>query len=142
MTEEEIIQFVNGLPETSVLIAGPDDGSPEVAWGDAFFTYRSDRQPFATIVIKNYPGFDTASDLDRPGVFRLNVAAGRAAFERLLGYPPEARPDGLDYTVLEQVLPHPVYAAQGWVCVLNPGEQQARSLVTDAHARAAGRHRR
>lgn len=150
MTESEIIRFMSGLPSTVVLTAGPGDGAPEVAWGDSFCYYEPDgeppggrRQPYATIVIKDYPGFDTASALDRPGVFRLSVAAGRAAFERLLGYPPAAHAEhhaGIDYTVLDRVLPHPVYAAQGWICVLNPGEQ-ARSLLADAHARAAARHR-
>ncbi|WP_427135995.1 DUF6194 family protein [Pseudarthrobacter sp. S9] len=36
-------------------------------------------QPFATIVTRNYPG-DDQSDLDRPGAFRVNIAAGNAAF--------------------------------------------------------------
>ncbi|HEX4816172.1 MAG TPA: DUF6194 family protein [Nonomuraea sp.] len=147
MTENDIIGFVSGLPGTVILTPGPGSGAPEVAWGDSFIYYGEPddrRQPFATIVTKNYPGFDTLSGLDRPGVFRLNVAAGRAAFERLLGYPPAAhagRHSGIDYAVLDTVLPHPVYAAQGWVCVLNPGDQ-ARDLLKEAHERAAGtRHR-
>ena len=41
--------------------------------------------PFATIVTKDYTGFDTASDLNRPGVFRLNVGVGRDTFRALFG---------------------------------------------------------
>ena len=104
--------------------------------------------PFATIVTQDYDGWDTASDLNRPGVFRLNIAVGRTAFEQLTGYPPgehETRPVRLDYTALDRLIPHPAYAAQAWVSILNPGEataRQARALLTDAHARAVRRHDR
>lgn len=140
MTAEEIIEFVAGLPGVTALTASEADGAPEVAWGDSFFTYRDERMPFATIVVKDYPGFDTASDLNRPGVFRLNVAVGRARFAELLGYSPAEVPGGIDHTVPDTVLPHPVYAAQSWISILNPGDH-ARALLTEAHARAAARHR-
>ncbi|GAA4988204.1 hypothetical protein HD597_007660 [Nonomuraea thailandensis] len=154
MTEDDIITFVSGLPGTVVFTAGPGDGSPEVAWGDSFFFYEPDgldavpadgRLPYATIVTKDYAGFDTASGLDRPGVFRLNVAVGRVEFERLVGYPPAAHAahhDGVDYAALDQVIPHPLYATQSWVSILNPGDAgRAQAILRDAHARAAKRHR-
>jgi hypothetical protein len=155
MTEADLIAFVSNLPGVVVFTASEADGAPEVAWGDSFFFYDPDgaspadrRMPFATIVTKDYGGFDTASDLNRPGVFRLNIGVGRNAFERLLGYPPAAHADHhsrFDYTLIDRVLPHPVYATQSWVCVLNPGEAtaaQARSMLTDAHTRALQRYRR
>ena len=43
---------------------------------------------FATLVVNDYPGFDTESRLDRDEIFRLNVAVGRPAYERLLGHSP------------------------------------------------------
>ena len=43
--------------------------------------------PFATLVCSNYLGFDTGSQLDREGVFRLNIAVGRAAYERVAAEP-------------------------------------------------------
>jgi len=98
-------------------------------------------------VTKDYGGFDTASNLDRPGVFRLNIAVGSDTFEELVGYPPAAhakRQAGVDYAALDRLLPHPIYAPQSWVCVLNPGAAtgaQARALLCHAHARARGRHR-
>jgi hypothetical protein len=134
--------------------ASEANGAPEAAWGDSFFFYDpegdgdSRRMPFATIVTQDYDGWDTASDLDRPGVFRLNIAVGRTAFEKLTGYPPgeqDAQPVRLDYTALDRLIPHPAYAAQAWVAILNPGEAtagQVRSLLTDAHALAARRHDR
>ncbi|GAA2205584.1 hypothetical protein GCM10009850_010420 [Nonomuraea monospora] len=154
MTEDDIITFVSGLPGTVVFTAGPGDGAPEVAWGDSFFFYEPDgldrvpadgRLPYATIVTKDYPGFDTASRLDRPGVFRLNAAVGRVAFERLVGYPPAAHAAhhaAVDYTVPDQVIPHPLYAAQSWVSIVSPEDgERARAILAEAHARAAQRHR-
>lgn len=149
MTEDDVIAFVGTLPGVHTLTAGETDGSPEIAWGDTFFTYAPDghpgtRMPFATIVTKDYPGFDTASDLNRPGVFRVNVNVGREAFERLIGHPPAVRP-GHDHTATDRFLPHPVYATQSWVSVLNPAmatAERLRSLLTAAHARAVRRDRR
>lgn len=155
MTQDEIIAFVTSLPDVVVVTASEANGAPEIAWGDTFFFYdpggdtpADRRMPFATIVIKDYDGFDTASNLNRPGVFRLNIAVGRAVFEELLGYPPAAHADQSqrhDYTAVDQIMPHPVYATQGWVAIVNPGEvtaAQARALLADAHAQAARRHRR
>jgi hypothetical protein len=152
MTSDEIIAFVTGLPGVVAVTADEAGGAPEVAWGDSFFYYDPDgtadrRMPFATIVTKDYDGFDTASDLDRPNVFRLNIGVGRTRFEELIGYPPAAhagRSEALDYTVTDELIPHPAYATQAWVAILNPGEatgELARSLLTEAHARAAHRHR-
>ncbi|MEU6428709.1 DUF6194 family protein [Microbispora sp. NPDC046973] len=153
MTENDVIEFVTGLPGVVAFTAAADNGAPQAAWGDTFFYYDPDdepanrKMPFATIVVKDYEGFDTASDLNRPGVFRVNIGVGRAVFEDLLGYPPAAHAghhEALDYRVPDRILPHPVYAAQSWICVLNPGDATAarvRALLADAHARAAARHR-
>ncbi|WP_129843724.1 DUF6194 family protein [Streptomyces sp. RFCAC02] len=153
MSEDEIIAFTGALPGVVAYTADAGGGAPEIAWGDTFFFHDPDgdsprRMPFATLVTKDYPGFDTESDLDRPGVFRLNVAVGRTVFEQLMGYPPAAhqgRHARFDYTVTDLLLPHPCYAAQGWVCVLNPARntgEQARSLLAGARARAVRRPRR
>jgi len=151
---EDIIQFVSSLAGVVAVTASESNGAPEAAWGDSFFFYDPDgdpadrRLPFATTVVKDYQGFDTASNLDRPGVFRLNIAVGRESFQELVGYGPaehENHRARFDYTTPDQLLPHPVYAVQAWVSILNPAEatsDRARSLLMDAHARAAERHGR
>jgi len=153
MTEDEVIRLAAGLPGVRVETATESTGAPEVAWGDSFIYYDLEgapldsRFPFATVVVTNYPGFDEASDLDRDGVFRLNVSAGRQRFTELFGYPPvqhDEHTHDLDYTVLDTVLPHPVYAKQGWVSILNPGEltsDLARTLIVEARDRTAARRR-
>ncbi len=117
--------------------------------GDTFFFAGPDRRmPFATLVRSNFN--DAASDLDRPGVFRLNIGVSRATYQSLFGLDPaRAGPDGIvetghDFTALDRIMPHPVYAPQFWVCVLNPGAETwetVRSLLTEAHDRAARRQR-
>jgi len=154
MTEAEIARRISELPGVVTTIAGKENGAPEVAWGDSFFFYDPDATgaenrelPFATIVVKDYPGFDTASNLDRPGVFRLNLAVGRDRFTRLFGFSPAEfaqRQADFDFSVLDRVLPHPVYAVQSWISVLVPGpdsEKQVEQLIMDAYDRARRRYR-
>jgi hypothetical protein len=154
MTESEIIDFVSSLDGVVATTASAESGAPESAWGDSFFFYdpegaeANQRFPFATLVCSNYPGFDTASDLDRDGVFRLNVAVGRGEYERLLGHPPaeHAEPsEDYDYAEFDILLPHPIYGGQGWVSIVNPGRRTtelARRLLVEAYELARGRWRR
>src|SRR4051794_23583580 len=83
MDQEAIVEYIRATFE-SVDIQQPVDGPGA---GDTFFIYdpRGDLEPkqqfpFATIVTKNYGDFDNASDLDRPGVFRLNIGVSRDTF--------------------------------------------------------------
>jgi len=145
MTHDEVVEFVVRLGGTIVVVASQENGDPEMAWGDTFFFYDPDgvtvpekRMPFATIVVNDYPGFDEASDLSRPGVFRVNISVGRESFEQHSG---DGEP--IDYSVLDQVIPHPIYGAQSWLSVLNPGAHTSESLKTlliEAHERARTRY--
>ena len=151
MTEAEIIEYVSGLPGVVTLTASEENGAPAAAWDDTFFYYdpegniaENQRLPFATVVTHDYAGWDTESELDRDGIFRVNIASGRSGFEQLLGYAPAehaAHHDEYDYAATDTLIPHPTYAAQGWVSILNPAEQTSkhlRKLLDDAH-RLAGR---
>ena len=153
MRPTEIIEFTSALPHVRTQTAAEGDGSPPIAWGDTFFTYDPDgdaatagRMPFATIVTKDYPG-DTGSDLDRPDRFRVNLSVGRTRFTELLGHSPAAhaeRDTGTDHAEPDRILPHPLYAVQGWVCVVNPGDRTTAvlsGLLEHAHSAAARRHR-
>jgi hypothetical protein len=153
VTEDEITELLtDGFAGVDVVVASESNGAPEAAWGDRFFYYAPDgppadprRFPFATIVTQDYEGFDTASDLGRDGVFRLNLWVSRETFQSLFGPPSAIDPAAHDYTALDRVIPHPVYAAQSWVSVLNPGPastDRVRELLAEAHARAVHRHER
>ena len=139
-----MIRFASGLPSVVVQTADEDSGAPEIAWGDTFIYHEADRKmPFATIVVKDYPGFDTASNLDRPGVFRVNAGVGRERYEELFGHPPAAYAEHAgeyDYTALDRLIPHPVYAVQGWVSILNPSAERVEPVIVAAHERAMRRN--
>jgi hypothetical protein len=154
MTADEITALVAAMPGVVLLTVDENYDAPEAWRGDTFFYYdpHNDqppdrRLPFVTVIHHDYEGWDMVSNLDRDGVFRLNIAVGRDRFKELLGFPPAAHAanrDRFDYTAVDQFLPHPAYAVQGWVAILNPGERtsaQARDLLVHAHERAARRLR-
>ena len=114
---------------------------------DSFFFYDPDEIgesarmfPMATIVTSN--AYDNYSDLDREGVFRLNLGVDKETFHELFGR--EASNLAHDYTKLDVVMPHPDYGNSFFVCVLNPVDSlpQVRKLIAKAHEIAAGRYRR
>src|SRR5438034_31986 len=87
MDESSITTYIAGQFEgVDVAVGSREAGSPEVSWGDTFFIYDPNRDlegprrfPFATIVTKDYGEFDDLSDLDRPGIFRLNIGVSEAS---------------------------------------------------------------
>jgi Family of unknown function (DUF6194) len=107
--------------------------------GASFFSLDAEKHfpNFATIVTTDDFDEDRQSNLSaRPGVFRLNIGVGRASFDRLVGSIAEP-----DYAAFDRVLPHPVYARQRWISILNPSDASFRELVlpllTEAHDRLA-----
>lgn len=157
MDEASIIQYIaDTFAGVDVVVASRETGAPEIAWGDSFFSYDphrdlepKHRMPFATIVTKDYGDFDCASNLNRPGVFRLNIGVSKETYRSLFGPQPSPPPEGgvvatgHDFTALDQLLPHPVYAAQSWVCVLNPSVatfEAVRPLLAEAYQLADSRN--
>jgi hypothetical protein len=110
------------------------------AMNATFFSLDEKHWPnFATIVTTDE--HDDASNLSRDGVFRLNIGTlSRKTFAHLVG--------GLqapDYAALDQVVPHPVYAKQRWISILNPSaqsfEEVAKPLLAETHDRLAAQRR-
>jgi hypothetical protein len=157
MDEASITQYIcDTFDGVDIVVASREAGSPEVAWGDTFFSYDPGRQlpparrfPFATIVTKDYGDFDRASRLERPGVFRLNIGLSKETYRSLFGPQPSPPPAGSavetghDFTALDQLLPHPVYAPMSWVCVLSPSAatfEAVRPLLAEAYQLAVSRY--
>ena len=138
--------ITSALPGSVVVLASEENGAPEVSWGDLFFFYDPEGRgeparkfPFATIVTKDYGNFDNASQLDRKGVFRLNIDVGPDVFDSL--FPPGTGVD--DASQLDILMPHPVYATYHWVSVLNPTKQTfetVKPLLAEAHSRHSRRY--
>jgi hypothetical protein len=89
-----------------------------------------------TIVTTDEHDEGAPSDLARPGAFRLNIGVGRETFERVVG-----SMEAPDYTAYDRLLPHPVYAKQLWISILNPSDATFRDavlpLIAEAHDRLA-----
>jgi hypothetical protein len=109
------------------------------AMGATFFSLDPEKHwpNFATIVTTDEHDDGMPSRLSRPGAFRLNIGVGRATFERIAG----ASGTAPDYATFDRLFPHPVYAKQLWISILNPSDGTFRELVlpllTEAHDRLA-----
>jgi hypothetical protein len=102
-----------------------------------FFSLDESSWPnFTTIVTTDEHDMGSPSNLARPGVFRLNIGVGRATFQRLVGSMTD--PDDAE---LDRVIPHPVYAKQRWLAILNPSrrtfDEVVKPLIAEAHERLA-----
>lgn len=110
-------------------------------FGYTFFFYGADRMlPFATLIAADNE-YDRVSNLDRPGVFRLNIGVSRQTFQSLFGTG-KVDVSAYDFTALDTIMPHPDYAAQSFLCVLSPSEatfEKVRSLLAEAYELAVRR---
>lgn len=122
---------------------------PKASWGEtALFYNPGDALPngvyFCTL--KEADGEnDQASRLDRAGVFRLAIGLAPQSYARLFGSKP-ARPakggtvaTGHDFTRLNELMPHPVYAWMNWAQILSPDREAFAALLPlldEAHALA------
>jgi len=121
---------------------------PEVetstAFGYTFFFYKSERKlPFATLISSDQD-YDRVSNLDRPGVFRLNIGISKKTFQSLFGTA-KVDTDSYDFTAVDVIMPHPEYAQHHFICVLSPSEatfERVRLLLAEAHDIAARRYSR
>jgi hypothetical protein len=105
-----------------VVATSRQSDTPEVSGSDRRSLYGPDGNPapFAAVVIGGIPT-SRCADLDRPGLFRADLAIGRDVVAPWLGFPPAAFADrvaGFDLTVLDRVIPHP--ARTGAVSILAP----------------------
>ncbi|CAM3095279.1 DUF6194 family protein [Rariglobus hedericola] len=132
MNEAEIIRYiVENFPGVEAATAD----------GNTFFFYDPERKlPFATIVAND--DYDTVSNLGRPDVFRLNVGVSKATCAQLFSVENAT----FDYTALDTLMPHPIYAKMHWLCILSPSsatwETTIIPLVMEAYTLDVGRQAR
>lgn len=130
-----------------------DDVVPKPAWGETtLFVNPGDRLPhgvyFATVKLKDGKN-DTASGLDRDGVWRFSLGLPLDVYRERFGRKPR-RPGkgqivdtGHDFRAIDELMPHPIYAWMGWVQILSPSADSLRAmeaLIDAAHARAVERY--
>ncbi len=112
------------------------------AYGYDMFFYKSDRKmSFATLISSDYD-YDHISNLERPGVFRLNIGISKQTFQSLFGTN-EVNVSHYDFTALDVIMPHPEYAQYHFICVLSPSEktfERVSRLLAEAYDIAARRY--
>jgi hypothetical protein len=133
MNESEVIDYI--------LKTFPDVETTK-AYGYDMFFYKSDRVlSFATMISSDYD-YDHYSNLNRPGVFRLNIGVGKHTFQSLFGKE-EVDVSDHDFTALDVIMPHPEYAQYHFICVLSPSEatfERVRPMLAEAYEIAARRY--
>lgn len=108
----------------------------------AFFSLDEKHWPnFATIVWTDEHDMGAPSKLARAGVYRVNVGVDKETYRRLVGSMTDP-----DHAAFDRFVPHPVYAKQRWISIVNPSYQTVReslmSLITAGHDRLAARKNR
>jgi len=134
-------------PDPATIVTFILEAYPETDLVEAMNAYFFSLDPekhwpnYATLVTTDE--HDDTSDLDRPGVFRLNLGVDRETFDRIAGAEPEP-----DYTAFDRLFPHPVYGQQHWISIVNPSHETFQTVVVPllalAHDRLAAvraRHR-
>ncbi len=128
---ELIAHITSHIDGVDVVTYPPD--AQTTAW---FFSLDADEHwpNFATVVTTDEHDMEDNSNLAARAAYRLNIGIGRESFERLID--PSRN---YDYTATDTVLPHPTYAKQRWIGVVNPSRQtfeaQLKPLLTEAAAR-------
>ena len=132
MTQAELEAFVAQLPNVQ----------REENFGYSFFFVGDDhRLPFVTFANSDNE-YDKMSNLDREGVFRVNIGVSRETFKNLISY---SDSEDIDYSLLNVFLPHPDYARQNFVCILSPvgdNVEETKRLIVEAHSIAETRFQR
>lgn len=129
MKSDEILQYCLDNLEGTVLVE---------SWGERGIFYNPNhvlKRGVYLLTVKEKDGDnDKASQLHRENVYRVNLGVRKSTFVNLFGVPPkrpgagEAVDMDVDFSALNQILPHPVYAWMSWICVLNPSEQVFEEL--------------
>ena len=103
------------------------------------------QQPFATIVTGDH--YENVSRLDEPGSWRLNLGLTKTTYTSLFGPVPTERDaawvldSGHDYAARDVLMPHPFYASQYWVAIVDPtGLDQLLPLIVEAYQFAARKY--
>lgn len=116
------------------------------SWGETGVFYNPGhvlKRGIYVLTIKEKDGEnDQASQLDRPGMYRVNLGPRKQTYVNLFGSVPKRPPKGgvveleMDFAQTDILLPHPVYAWMGWVCTLNPSKhtfEELKPLILESY---------
>jgi Family of unknown function (DUF6194) len=125
--------------EVEAFVAGMENVQREENFGYLFFFVGNDhRLPFVTIANSDYD-YDNVSNLNRDEVFRINIGISKETLKNLIG---KSNSERVDYSALNVFLPHPEYAKQYFICILNPCDENietTKKLMAEAYSLATKR---
>ena len=137
ITSEQILRYCFENLDGTVLVE---------SWGEKGIFYNPNRtfkRGVYVLTVKEKDGDnDKGSDLDREGVYRVNLGVRKNTFLKMLEtVPPRPTKGGVvdmlyDFTETDKILPHPVYAWMSWICALNPSEstfENLKPLIKEAY---------
>lgn len=119
MDEQAVVAWISALPGIEVV----EDQGDHYFFADPTQP-ANNRLPFATVMTADR--YDQFSNLDRAGVYRLNIGVSPATYRARFGpqpLPKDPAESGHDFAALDTIMPHPVYGSMFWLCVLNPSEE-------------------
>ena len=128
--------------EVEAFVAELENVQREENFGYSFFFVGDDHRLSFVTIANSDNDFDNVSNLNREGVFRVNIGVSKETFKNLIA---ESSSEPVDYSVLNVFLPHPDYARQHFVCILNPSNENVeatKKLIVEAHSIAAARLQR
>ena len=128
--------------EVEAFVAELENVQREENFGYSFFFVGDDHRLSFVTIANSDNEFDNVSNLNREGVFRVNIGVSKETFTNMIA---KSSSEHVDYSVLNVFLPHPDYAQQNFVCILNPsGEnvETTKKLIVEAHSIAAIRLQR
>ncbi|MDE6550076.1 MAG: hypothetical protein K2M44_01060 [Clostridia bacterium] len=109
------------------------------SYGERCIFYNPDmslKRGVYVLTVKDKDGeCDKSSALGRQGVYRVNLGISGDTFTKMFGAKPSRPAKGgivdmpYDFSALDTVMPHPVYAWMNWICVLNPSDNTFLHLL-------------
>ena len=120
------------------------DVETAVNLGYTFFFYRDDHMHAFATIASTGNAYEKISNLDRPGIYRLNIGVSRDTFQAMFGKG-KIDTSAYDFTALDTIMPHPDYSSQHFICVLSPSEatfEKLHSLLAEAYDVAKERYNR
>lgn len=137
MTPDEILQYCIKNLDGTVLVE---------SWGEKGIFYNPNgklKRGVYILTVKEKDGEnDKSSDLNRENIYRINLGIHKKTFTEMFGAAPKRPEKGgivdmpYDFTTINQIIPHPVYAWMRWICVLNPSANtfdKLKPLINEAY---------
>jgi len=115
-------------------------------WGESGIFYNPNntlKKGIYILTVKDKDGEnDKSSNLNRDGIYRLNLGIRKETFIEMFSQIPKRPAAGCtvdmdyDFTELDKIMPHPVYSWMGWICVLSPSQktfEQLKPLIDESY---------